>query len=139
MRDWNKLEDLKGYNIGISRGNTYTDEFRNLGEKQILTLKLSNNELINFKKLLKKRIDVFPSSLVMAYELLRKNFSSETIEKLTYNKKPLTIATGHLLFPKVRNDSKKYLKIFNSGLKKIKDDGTYDKYMEDLLNGKYSK
>ena len=80
MKNWENLEDLKDYKIGISRGVTYTDRFLELGEKGVLDFDMANNDLTNFKKLVKERIDIFPSAQVMGYKLLRDNFSPEVVE-----------------------------------------------------------
>jgi len=137
IKDWATLSDLKGYKIGVSRGNTYTDEFWDLNKKGVLNFDVANNDLTNIKKLARGRIDVFPGSLVMVTELMRKELKAEDLAKITYHEKPLSISTGHIIFPKVRDDSQKIMAAFNAGLKKIRADGRYDKYLNDMINGEY--
>lgn len=135
---WETLTDLKEYRIGASRGNTYTDEFWDLAEKGVLNVDVADNDLLNFKKLIRERIDIFPSSRIMGTKLVRENFSPEAASILDYNRKPLTVTTGHLLFPKVRDDSAELLEIFNEKLEAFKKEGLYDRYMDDLIQGGYS-
>ncbi len=139
MKDWEKLEDLKGYKIGVSLGHTYTDHFWVLGRQKLLNFELVNNDLINLKKLIYKRIDIFPAALVMGLDIIRTRMNTSFEDQITYHPKPFRVTTGHLIFKKDRKHSKKYLKIFNEGLKELKNDGTYDTYMNDLISGKYSK
>ena len=135
---WENLSDLKEYRIGASRGNTYTDEFWELAEKGTLNVDVADNDLLNFKKLIRERIDIFPSSQIMGTKLLRENFSPEAASILDYSRKPLTVTTGHLLFPKVRDDSAELLEVFNEELEAFKKEGLYDRYMDDLIQGGYS-
>jgi polar amino acid transport system substrate-binding protein len=138
MSDWKSLEDLQDYKIGASRGVTYTDKFWKLAEQGVLDLDVANDDLTNFKKLVKGRIDIFPSAQVMGYKLLRDNFSPEVVETIETNPKPLATTTGHLLLPKNRDDAQELLKAFNQGLQELKDSGRYDKLLDDVLAGKYS-
>ena len=139
LKDWEKLEDLKGYKIGASRGVTYTDKFWEMGEQGVLNLDVANDDLTNFKKLVKGRIDIFPSAEIMGYKTLRDNFSPEVVNSIESSSKPLHTSTGHLLFPKSRDDAQKLLSDFNKGLKQLKDSGRYDELLDDVLAGKYSK
>ncbi|MFO7817628.1 MAG: hypothetical protein R6V39_08120, partial [Desulfovibrionales bacterium] len=85
------------------------------------------------------RIDIFPSAEIMGYKTLRDNFSAEVVDSITSSSKPLHTSTGHLLFPKSRDDAQKLLADFNKGLKQLKDSGRYDELLDDVLAGKYSK
>ena len=137
VKDWATLTDLKGYKIGVSRGYTYTDEFWGLNKKGVLNFDVANNDLANIKKLARGRIDVFPGSLVMINELMRKELKAEDLAKITYHEKPLTTAIGHILFPKNKDNSQKIMAAFHAGLKKVRADGRYDKYLNDMINGEY--
>ena len=92
----------------------------------------------NFKKLLAGRIDIFPSGLVNGFSLLQKEFDPDKSQLLTYHLKPLSNITGHLAFTRSRHDSANLLQIFNDGLSKLKEEGLYDQFRDDLLEGKYS-
>lgn len=139
MGRWETLTDLSGYRIGASMGNTYTDEFWDLAEQGVLSVDIAGNHLLNFKKLLGGRIDIFPAPRNVALRLIKEHFSEETAATIVYEHKPLTVATGHLLFPKARDDSNRLLHLFNENLQRLKTDGTYDLYMERLQQGWYSK
>jgi polar amino acid transport system substrate-binding protein len=139
IKDWNTLDDLKKYKFGATRGYTYTSAFWKAAESKRLKVDLADNDRQNFKKLLVGRIDIFPSSLVNGYSILKKEFDPGKAQLLTYHLKPLSSTTGHLAFTKNRQDSEKLLRVFNDRLAQLKKEGLYDQYRDDLLEGKYSR
>lgn len=139
MKDWKTLDDLKNYNFGATREYTYTKEFWKAAESKRLKVEVTNSDKLNFKKLLAGRIDIFPSGLVNGYNLLQKEFDASMSHLISFHPKPLSKTTGHLAFTRSRKNSEKLLRIFNQGLAKLKKEGLYDKFMDDLLTGKYSQ
>lgn len=138
IKNWNTLDDLKKYKFGATRGYTYTSEFWKAAESKRLKVDLADNDEQNFKKLFVGRIDIFPSSLVNGYSILKKEFDPGKSQLLTYHLKPLSSTTGHLAFTRRSQDSGKLLQVFNHGLAKLKEEGLYDQFRVDLLEGKYS-
>ncbi len=136
MHKWKELNDLAEYKIGVSRGNTYTDKFWTLAEKGVLNIDRSDNDLINFRKLLHGRIDIFPATKSVGYYLLKNNFPENKTKKITHSKKPLAKKYGYIAFPKVREDSNSLLQAFNQGLKNLKNKGLYDKWLQNMLHSK---
>ena len=63
----------------------------------------------------------------------------EQRERITYNTRPLVVQTAHLLFPKSRADSQKYLALYNKGIELLKADGTMESYYDKMIMGWYSK
>ncbi len=134
MKDWESLSDLKAYRIGVSRGNTYTDRFWELGEQGVLTLELADGDLANFRKLLAGRIDIFPGSKRRGYTLLATHFPHAAAASLTHHERPLDETTGHLIFPKAKTDSLQLMRVFNKHLARFKSEGGYRRYLEALEN-----
>ena len=89
--------------------------------------------LPNFRKLLHGRVDLFPSSIINARALLNQNFTEEQKEKLNYHEHPLTEQTGHLLFPRGYETSRKLLEAFNRGLEELKDESMYEELFRELI------
>jgi polar amino acid transport system substrate-binding protein len=139
IKDWKTLDDLKNYKFGATRGYTYTKEFWEAAKSKRLMVDVTNSDLQNFKKLLAGRIDIFPSGLVNGHSILQKEFNPSIPTLISFHPKPLSKTTGHLAFTKSRKDSENLLGIFNQGLAKLKKEGLYDKFMDDLLAGKYSQ
>lgn len=139
IKDWNDLSDLKPYRIGATLEYTYTPEFWKFAKSGELQIDVANSDLSNLKKLIRKRIDLFPMELVAGYELLRSEFQPSMIHMIDVLPKPLETNSGVLLFSRQHPDSEKWITIFNRGLKKIRDNGLYTKMEDQLLAGAYSK
>jgi len=139
LPDWKTLADLSKFRIGATRGYSYTDEFWQAGKDGIIKIEEASNDKTNFKKLIKERIDIFPSGIVVGYAILNKSFDPAMVSKLTYHPKILRVSTSHVLFPKNAPKSLKLLKAFNDGLAKLKAEGLYEKYEDNLLEGKYNQ
>jgi polar amino acid transport system substrate-binding protein len=139
LPNWNKLADLSGFKFGATRGYSYTKEFWEAAKNGVLKIEEASSDKTNFKKLLKERIDIFPSGIVVGYGILNQSFDNAIVSKLTYHPKILRKSTTHVLFPKKGPKSQKLLKAFNDGLLKLRADGLYDKYEDDLLEGRYKK
>ncbi|WP_163836938.1 substrate-binding periplasmic protein [Spartinivicinus ruber] len=136
---WETLDDLNQYRIGATRGYAYSAEFWKAHKTGRLNIIVNNSDEINFNMLFKKRIDIFPMGSVSGYSFLLQKYSNTQVQTLTYNSKPLITYTNHLLFPKKRADAQQLLKTFNAGLKSMRDDGTYEKYYDLLLEGYYDQ
>ena len=139
IKDWETLEDLIDYKFGATRGYTYTKKFWNLANTKRLMVDVTNSDIQNFKKLLAGRIDIFPSGLVNGKSILQKEFDASKSHLLSIHPKPYYKTTGHLAFAKKRKNAESLVRIFNQGLAQLKKEGSYDKFMDDLLAGKYSQ
>ena len=74
IKDWKTLDDLKNYKFGATRGYTYTDEFWKAAESKRFKVNVTDTDKQNFKKLLGRRIDIFPSDSINGYSLRQKEF-----------------------------------------------------------------
>lgn len=135
--DWNSVEDLKGLEIGAVKGVFYFQEFEDAEKAGKITTSRAPSFLINVRKLLKGRIDVFPMAVEVAQEIFRENLSKEETAKITYHPKNFGERTLHVLFSKKVERNKKMKAIFDHNLKRLKESGKYDQYLQNSLNGKY--
>lgn len=136
--DWKELSDLDQYRIGVSRSYHYSDEFDAYRKANAGRVEVMNSDEQNLKRLLRRRIDIFPVDLLVGLGLLRTQFDPSAIHQLAYHPKPLVYRPGFIMFPKSRPDAEELNRIFNEGLKELHEDGTYDRMYEDLLSGDYS-
>ena len=134
--NWEKLEDLKELRIGATRGFTYTEAFWRLHKAGVLDVEEVDNDELNFKKLLRGRIHIFPAEEHVGWVELRHQIEKPETLVATLTK-PLANQLGHLLFPKVNEKSDVLVKAFNNGLQSMKDDGTFKKFKEELFKGIY--
>lgn len=137
LKDWSTVEDLKDFSIGATIGYTYTEEFWAASKANKIRVSEAPADLTSMKKLVAGRIDLFPAGIVLGNTLLHENFNKAQLESIDYHKKPLTQATGYLLFPKGSENSERLLSVFNAGLKKLTDSGELDKLYTDLKSGGY--
>lgn len=137
MKNWKELSDLKDYRIGITRGYFYSPTFLKLKDEHGLIIDEAKSDSQNFKKLLRRRIDIFPIDIVPGYSILRKNFSSAHRRSITNHYKVIFENHSKLLFPKSKKESVKLKEEFEKGLKILKEQGTIDKMYNDLVEGVY--
>lgn len=126
---WEDFSDLKKYRVGGTIG--YNHNFI-LAEHGIQT-QLVKNDLLNFKKLLKGRIDLFPVSYNVGYYIINKSFEPEIAAKFT--NQPKTIQDGKLfvLFSKAIPNGQVLADKLDMGLKKLKASGRYDQILTNFI------
>lgn len=135
--DWNKIDDLYGLKIGGIIRFSYGEEFDNDLKLGKIKVDRTSTDVQNFKKLLAKRLDIYPQEINIAYNVLRSDFKPEEIQLITYHPKTLMENESYLLFPKNVARSKVLIKIFNKNLKHLKDSGKYQQYFDINQNTKH--
>ena len=137
--DWKKVEDLKGLAIGVTRGYDYGKPFMEAVEnKQLIVDEVSADEL-NYKKLLKGRIDLFPNDPIVGEAQIRNSLSSVEAQLLTHHPMEFAKNTLNLIISKKSKNGKMFLEKLNSGMMKLKKSGKLDQMFRDLRAGKYDK
>jgi len=122
---WNDFSDIKKYSVGGTIG--YNHNFI-LAEHGIKTQQVKS-DLLNFKKLLNGRIDLFPVSYNVGYYIINKSFEPEITAKFTNH--PKTIQEGKLfvLFSKAIPNGQVLADKLDRGLKEMKASGRYDRIL----------
>ena len=138
MPKWEKLSDLCNVKIGVNTGVTYTDEFWRLGRDGVLQFDRTHKHEDNFSKLLDGRTDIFPAAKMMGMNVLRENFRQEDMDRLIYDMKPLAVRSGYLLFSRKVSEAESMRAAFNKALASLRADGTYERMLQDLYEGKYN-
>ncbi|MCF8118862.1 MAG: transporter substrate-binding domain-containing protein [Deltaproteobacteria bacterium] len=118
------LGDLKPYKIGVCLGFAYPPEFNGAG---YLKKEVAANEVLNLKKLMGKRIDLFISDRAAAQAVLN-GALPEGKDVLKFMDPPLEVRNLHLIFGK-HQGNEFLVKDFNAGLRKIMEDGTVDRIL----------
>ncbi len=136
--NWQHIDDLSRYRLGVTRGYAYSEAFSDYLKLNPENIHEASSDELNFKMLLRNRIDVFPIDVVTGLEILRTKFAPDVIHRIQYDLHPLDEGEGFVLFPKVREGSAALRDIFNRGLKTIRANGTYDEIYDGLLTGAYS-
>jgi ABC-type amino acid transport substrate-binding protein len=124
--NYENIYDLKKYKIGVVRGYSTTEEF---DSANFLNKDESTNSIQNLKKLLYKRIDlIIDSKRVIEYSI--NSFTDIRNDSIKIIDPPLEINELYVGFSKKNRNHLKYKKLFNNGLKRIKQSGVYDKIVQ---------
>ncbi len=135
--DWKSINDLKGLRIGGTLGYNYREAFQNAEKSGMIRVERIHSDLLNFRKLLRKRFHIFPANKSVGYYLLSKSFSPNMIELVTYHPRPLAIDKLRVLFSKNIERNNRMLKLFNKGLKRLKESGKVEQFINESQRGEY--
>ena len=133
---WKKVTDFSDRRIGITKGYYYGNEFADAQEKGLLKTSTASTDVANFKMLLAGRIDVFPIVRVSAEAVLKRHFSAEQRQQLAYHPKAVRTVSYHVIFNQTEQGNQ-MLKLFNAGLKEMKESGAYQTYWQKYQAGYY--
>ena len=137
--DWKSIEDLKELTIGATLEYNYGKAFESAEKDGKIEVERIPADEMNFRKLLKGHIAIFPMDLDGGYDILYKNFKPQDIQLITHHPKPVVKFPYHLLLSKKLKKSKQLLILFNKGLQHLKKTGKYDLYCEESRKGEYRK
>jgi polar amino acid transport system substrate-binding protein len=125
---WRGYQQLQGVRMGGTAGYEYTfDQYPNIRMDRAAV-----SDELNFRKLAAGRFDVFPANLDVGREILRTALTPEEAASITWDPHPYNITRYHLLLNKRNKDTPRYLAVFNKGLKRLKESGKYDEYLQVL-------
>lgn len=117
--NWNKIEDLKKYKIGITIGYSYGDIFDSNVSSNSLNTEATVEDLNNFKKLINGRIDIFPIDLEVGLNLLNLYFTESEKKLISYHEKLLDERFYYLLLNKTP-ENKYLMEKFDKGFQSLK-------------------
>jgi len=121
--NWNTIDDLKQYNVGVTIGYKHEKLYKEKG----ITVEPVASEELNFKKILVGRIDVYRTSKIVGYETINRLFSFEDAARFTHHPTVIEEDDYFILFSKNTPNGKHFALRFDSGLKQLKASGAYDK------------
>lgn len=122
---WQRLEDLKDRTIGLTIGYAYNDVFVEVRKQHPAMFKEAASDLLNFKKLLSGRIDLFPLERVVGYHLIRNELSPEEQARLVEDPLPVAEFTPHLLLSRAHQENEQRMQLFEQGLRRLKASDRY--------------
>jgi len=126
---WNTYDDLKKYRVGGVIGYFQAEML----EKHGVKIDYVGTEDLNYKKVLKRRIQIYPTSFFVGYFQINKLFGPVKSALFTNHPKPLTENNFYMLFSKKHPDSKVLSDKLDNGLKKLKAGGQYEKIVDSVL------
>ncbi|WP_319470801.1 transporter substrate-binding domain-containing protein [uncultured Pseudodesulfovibrio sp.] len=129
--DWKKLEDLASLKIGATNGYLIIDILKPLVKQHGGKLDIALTDIINMKKLLAGRIDIFPCEKKVGLHLLRTHFTPEQMQQISFHPKPLLDNKLHVLFSRNKASGSQLRESFNRGLKKLREKESYAQHLEE--------
>jgi polar amino acid transport system substrate-binding protein len=127
---WTSLKNLVGskYKIGLNNSYHYGKDFDEYWKKGKLNISELPREELIIKMLLKKRINVGLFEPIAFYAQLKK-IAPEKKDDFVVHPKSVHISAYHLLLNKKNKGSKELIKLFNKGLKEVKEEIGEDRIM----------
>ncbi|WP_051229448.1 substrate-binding periplasmic protein [Paludibacterium yongneupense] len=129
---WRSLNDLGSYRIGVTTGNSYSDEFARLQDIGMLHTEAAADDLSNFRKLLVGHIDLFPIDAEVGEMLLAQHFSAAQRLRLTYSPHSFWSADMHVVISRKQAQGPELVRRFNLGLKRLRASGEAQRLVESM-------
>lgn len=126
---WSEYEDLKKYKIGGTLGYSVAQLLRNKG----LKIEEVPREELNFKKLLRNRIDLAPSDFYVGYNIINKMFTPDKAALFTNHPKSILHDGMYMFISKNIPDAQLLSDKFDKGLIQLKKSGRYEEIIEDFM------
>lgn len=130
-------DDLLGFRIGLNPYYVYDEPSYRIMKSRSMTPVKGESDRVHFDMLLNGDIDFYLTPILTSAPLLRQHYSPEQQQQLAYTTGLFKFPPTHLLLNRQRKGSEQLLLDFNNGLKRLKNDGTLDRYLDDLRLGRY--
>lgn len=137
--EWSSVNDLKKYKLGVTLGDWMLDgddEFtKALRDGELKYARASRDEL-NFRKLARKRIDIFPQQLEVGYAQIKNMVKTGELKQseadmITHYPTPYKNMPLYLLLNKKNENNKQMIELFDRGMRQLIDSGQYDRIYEE--------
>ncbi len=136
--DWKTMDDLKGKTIVAEIAADQGKDFMDAEKTGKINVIRTKKDYLGIHMLLKKRANLFVGNIENTFFLMRKNFTPEQGRLITFHPAPVRSEPGYLLFSKKASNGQSMLKLFNRGLKKLKDSKKYDEFVDASRRGDYT-
>ncbi len=127
--DWQQLEDLHTKRIGLTIGYAYSNVFKGMQDKYPATFREAASDVLNFKKLLSHRIDLFPIEKTVGQYLLKSKFTAKEQAAIAIHPQPIIEFTPHLLLSRLVNGNDQRMQLFEQGMQQLQESGRYAEIM----------
>lgn len=127
---WDTIQDLKPYRVGMIQDYTYTPEIWKAANDGVFKSEKLLDEKTLLKMMLLQRIDIAPLERNVACDMLLNSFTPQEAAKLSAFPKLMTDSfTTHLMLPRRKAESAQRLQDFNRGLERLRASGEYAKLL----------
>ena len=137
--DWQTIDDLDGFRIGGTLGYDYGVAFQQAEQRGRLQVVRKPTDEENFARLFDALIHLFPCDRDAGYALIHTRFSADDALRFTHHPRALKKAPHHLLLSRKVTRNQRMLRLFNSGLKRLRASGAYEQYFAESRRGDYRR
>lgn len=118
-REWSALPDLGNWRIGVTRGNFYSQPFADLQAQGVLAVDEAVDDVNNLKKLIYKRIDVFPLEESVARYLIANKLDPGEAPLLQVQSKAFWMVPIHFVVSKKVDNAQAIMDAFDAGYREL--------------------
>lgn len=136
--EWETMEDLQRYTIGVTLGYSYGEAFDSMVQEGQVRVEKVFTEALNIKKALEGRVDAALINIDVGYYLLRTGYAPGVADTLATSPKLLLASQAqHVLITKKNPNGPRLVEALNRGLGKLRESGKYDQYFMESRRGDY--
>jgi polar amino acid transport system substrate-binding protein len=136
--EWKTYGNLKGLRVGLTIAYDYPEELKIMETEGEIKVERVPRDEQNFRKLLAKRIDIFPNDITAGMSQMKQIFTPEETAEIVWHHTALKAGTLHLVLSKKKERNARLIKLFDEGLKRLKENGTYDAVLQAAQRGEYN-
>ncbi|WP_215781834.1 ABC transporter substrate-binding protein [Paludibacterium sp. B53371] len=134
---WKHMRDLASRRIGITSGNTYSEEFSRLQAAGVLHPEASPDDVSNLRKLQAGHLDLFPIDSEVGALLMVQNFRPDQRAQVVAQPEPFWTAPMHVVIWRRHPLGAELVRRFNLGLKQLHASGKFNQLVEETRNEIY--
>ena len=127
--EYNGLESLAGKSIGTIKEYRYLDSFMTA---DTFTRLEARRLYVNLLRLTQAKVDLAIEDEIVARSIVREQAPS-LAQDIAYTKNALSVNQLYVIVSRKHPKGKEIIAAFNKGLTTIKDNGTYDRILEEML------
>ncbi len=127
LTEFDSLRELSDYTIGYGRGYSVNEEFDNA---EYLDKGPEESQVLNLRKLFAGRIDLIAGSFASIRYVA--NQEGHDVDELVFLEPTLKENTLHIMISRAIDDGDQLMADFHDGLSGIREDGTYDRILEEM-------
>ena len=128
--DWSDFESFPDVTIGRTATYSYGQAFDEAAEAGKVQIEEAPSDLLNFRKLIRGRIDAFPAPELVGFDMLKGQFTPTEAQMITAHPKALTEAPLHLIAARDNARAVALIEQYNEGRRLLIQSGE----LQEILN-----